>query len=146
MQKIRIVAPMGATFPAGTVLGGLSKDQIARRVLRLEEVENAAGLHRATAPVSFKLGEELAVAGDVPKAVAEAVEDAAKPAKSKAAPNVPATKQPAKKATKQPAKKTPAPDASKEDDSDTASNDNTNADTGSDGADGGGDPDLDPTA
>jgi len=68
MDKYLIVAP--ATFGAGTRLG-LSQEQAEARAQALKEV--AKGVYVAQQPVQFKAGETVAIDGDLPKSLGEAV-------------------------------------------------------------------------
>ncbi|MDF3821954.1 hypothetical protein P3G55_18765 [Leptospira sp. 96542] len=60
-------------FGAGAVLG-LSKAQADARSSNLAAVEGRKGWFTTTAPTQFKRGEEFQYEGDLPKAIAQALE------------------------------------------------------------------------
>lgn len=66
MDKYLVVAPL--TLGAGVRLG-LSKEQAAARSHALKAA--GKGVYVTTAPVQFKAGEQIAVADELPKALAE---------------------------------------------------------------------------
>lgn len=56
-RKYRVVAAKGAHLPAGTLLYGLTPDQIDRRAALLSRQSKT--VHRAERPVFFKTGETV---------------------------------------------------------------------------------------
>lgn len=78
MTKYRTTGAV--TFGAGAVLG-LSDSQAAARVASL--VALGKGVYRAQQPVQFKAGEELAVDGRLPKALADDLDAVATAQKAK---------------------------------------------------------------
>lgn len=86
LKKYTVIAAMGCTVPAGSLLG-LTEKQAARRAHVLEKVRK--GVYQATGKVSFKHGEVIGFDGDANKVLmseVEAVEGKKKPAKKKAKP------------------------------------------------------------
>ena len=90
MNRYLVVAAVA--FHAGTVLG-LSDAQAKARAHALEPV--AKGQWRVRGRVEFKAGEEIALAGDVPKAMLSQLGADPKGRKAKAADNPPAEPKPA---------------------------------------------------
>ena len=74
-------ATSAVIFGAGAVLG-LSEDQAAARGVALAPL--GKGLYSVRHPVQFKAGEELAVDGELPKALADNLETVTKVARAKA--------------------------------------------------------------
>lgn len=73
-MQYRILAP--SAFPTGSVLT-LSEAQAASRRHALKPL--GTGIYEALAPVSFKAGEIVGYAGDLPKAWGDSIEEAAAP-------------------------------------------------------------------
>jgi hypothetical protein len=90
MKKFSI--SKAVTFTEGTVLG-LTPEQAAPRAHALRELEE--GVFVVEQPVQFKIGEVIGHEGDLPKAIAQHLEDD-KPADSKPAENKGKTPAPAK--------------------------------------------------
>lgn len=85
-NRYRVVAPMGVTFHPGTKLR-LTDDQRARFAGRFDPAKSKKDPEILTAPVSFKKGMEFEIAGDVPKALLELLDEpAGKGKKGKPAP------------------------------------------------------------
>ncbi|MGL4966155.1 MAG: hypothetical protein ACRC67_33350 [Inquilinus sp.] len=72
MPKYRVIAAMGITIPAGTLITGLSKEQAARRGDLLEAA--GKGRHIARANVGFKQGEVFGLDDEAPKALWQLLE------------------------------------------------------------------------
>ena len=84
MPKYRVIAAMGVTVPAGTLILGLSKAQAARRADVIEDA--GKGRHIARHAVGFKQGEVFGLDDEAPKALWHLVETIdAEPAEGKAA-------------------------------------------------------------
>jgi len=69
MNKVEVVAPMGVTIPADTILSGLDKSQVARRKSVLVDVKGR-GKYRLARATQFKHGETFSIDSDVPKSLA----------------------------------------------------------------------------
>jgi hypothetical protein len=82
MPKYRVIAAMGVTIPAGTLILGLSKAQAERRADLLEPV--GKGRHLARSAVGFKIGEVFGLDDEAPKALWQVLEPVdTKPAEGK---------------------------------------------------------------
>ena len=71
---MKFIVRAALTLPAGTALG-LSKAQAADRAHVLTPVDGRKGWFTANAAVQFKVDEEIAFEGDLPKAQAESLEE-----------------------------------------------------------------------
>ena len=81
---MKYIVRSALTLPAGSVLG-LNKIQAADRSHVLAPVSGRKGCFTATAPVQFKVGEEIACDESLPKGLAESLEEIEKAAAEKAA-------------------------------------------------------------